>query len=136
MTPQDLEIKRLREENGALQERVEELEFQVEELLQDVPEAAFPFMTRTEARLMVMLMSREACKRSALHQASMMDNGKETEPKLIDVYICKVRKKLRDVLGLSDVIDTYFASGYGISAVNKDRVKQAMEAYRNAGPAD
>jgi two-component system cell cycle response regulator CtrA len=136
MTPQDIRIRELEESKRQLTERVEELEHYIRELLEDVPEAAFPFMTRTEARLMVMLMERKACTRNSLHHATMLDNGKETEPKLIDVYICRMRRKLRETLGLDDVIDTFFASGYGIEEANKARVEKAMEAYRNADPVD
>jgi two-component system, cell cycle response regulator CtrA len=40
----------------------------------------------------------------------------EPEPKVIDVYICKIRKKLEDALGTGQYIQTVWGRGYTLQA--------------------
>jgi two-component system cell cycle response regulator CtrA len=51
-------------------------------------------------------------KQSLMTHLYAADNGEEPAPKIIDVFICKLRKKIMDASGGADYIGTIWGTGY------------------------
>jgi hypothetical protein len=69
-------------------------------------------MTRLQASLLAILLKRTEATKDVLHkviEANRKPNTRETDPKMVDVVICHLRKKLKK-FGLK--IDTLWACGY------------------------
>lgn len=68
-------------------------------------------LTRMEARLMRALVERQdrMVPKGALMDAMYFDRGHEAEPKIVDVLVCKIRRKLR---GSPYGIETVWGQGY------------------------
>lgn len=79
-------------------------------------------LTPKEARILTTLLRRETATRTTLYHAlydGAMDVG-ERDPKIIDVFICKLRKKLRPH-GI--VVDNVWGSHYSMDAENKAKLR-------------
>jgi DNA-binding response OmpR family regulator len=76
-------------------------------------------LTRMEARLMRALAERpdRMVSKGALMDAMYFDRGQEAEPKIVDVLVCKVRRKLRGRSGWS--IETVWGQGYRARLADK-----------------
>jgi DNA-binding response OmpR family regulator len=83
-------------------------------------------LTRMEARLMRALVERldRMMPKGALMDAMYFDRGHEAEPKIVDVLVCKIRKKLR---GSPWVIETVWGQGY--RARLAPQMAEAMAAH-------
>lgn len=81
-------------------------------------------LTGKECRLFGVLMARESCTKVALMNA-LYDPGADDEPhiKIIDVFVCKLRKKL-EAHGVW--IETIWGQGYFIGAKSKALARQLM----------
>lgn len=68
-------------------------------------------LTKMESRLMRALTERldRMVGKGALMDAMYFDRGHEAEPKIVDVLVCKIRKKLR---GSAYRIETIWGQGY------------------------
>src|ERR1700733_13333548 len=68
-------------------------------------------LTRMEARLMRALAEKpdRMGSKSALMDAMYFDRAEEAEPKIVDVLVCKIRRKLR---GSPWAIETVWGQGY------------------------
>lgn len=87
-------------------------------------------LTAAETRVFGVLMARELATRDAIMAGLYRDAGRdEPEVKIVDVYICKIRAKLKPF----DVpIDTIWATGYRIPAEAKDRVRLMLPGQQAA----
>lgn len=68
--------------------------------------------TKSETRLLSYLMLNPGIviSKSALLRV-MYPNGRQVEQKILDVFVCKIRKKIRDAFGI-DIIETCWGRGY------------------------
>jgi len=87
-------------------------------------------VTRLEAAIMVVLLKRSEATKAQLHlvieQNRPNENREETDPKMVDVVICHLRKKLKrhDLL-----IDTIWGIGYLISAPHRERATALLNDF-------
>lgn len=82
-------------------------------------------LTGQETRVFGCLLARDVATKHALMAACYTNLGKEEpDPKIVDVFVCKVRKKLA-VFDVS--IETVWGVGYRLSAATRATVKAIME---------
>lgn len=93
-------------------------------------EVAGVHLTDREARLLLLLADRDFCSKGWLHESL----APEAEPKIVDVFICKLRAKMRP---LQLRIGTVWGRGYRMPAVDRARVQawSAGVAAQDAEPA-
>lgn len=119
----------LTRENDELRERVAQLE----ELLGmsfDAP--AFLCLAESEAKLFGMLLAREAVtKDGAMHALYTLrtDADAVVDDKIIDVFVCKLRKKLEP---FDLAIETNWGQGYFMTPAMKDRARALMKEQGQA----
>lgn len=112
-------IATLEEENDTLREQVRQLE-QIAYNTEWVCPVEL-CLTPTEARLVAALMTRELCTTEHLHLATSRDGLEaETDRKIVDVFVCKARKKL-EPFGIK--IHTHWGLGYSMSQTDIERLK-------------
>lgn len=95
-------------------------------------------LTRLEATVMVPLLKRDEASKASLHSAIQSARATrspssidETDPKMVDVVICKMRKKLREH-GVE--IKTLWAKGYFIERPMRRVVFEKLSAYISGTP--
>lgn len=95
-------------------------------------------LTQLEATVLVPLLKRDEASKSSLHSAIQAGRSarchasvEETDPKMVDVVICKMRKKLR---GHSIEIKTLWAKGYFIERATRRLVFEMLAAYLSGHP--
>lgn len=108
----DVELQALRERNEWLEERNAFLERQL------VPVLALPLewsLTPHEARLDSALYARNECSKDQLMAAIYRDDGRD-EPmeKIVDVFVCKVRAKMKR---FGAGIATHWGHGYSLDTI-------------------
>jgi two-component system cell cycle response regulator CtrA len=89
-------------------------------------------LTPYETRLLGVTLAREVATKAQLYEAVCAGRVSDLdcpEPKIVDVYICKLRKKL-DVLGVA--IGTRWGVGYFMAPADKARLRELI-ADSNAG---
>lgn len=76
-------------------------------------------LTRSEAKIFSLLYRRSprTVPRSGIHAAIVDLNGTDTQEKLVDVLVCKMRRKLK-TQGFPDSIKTSWGSGYYIPDID------------------
>ena len=118
----DARLEAVLEENERLRDRVAFLEAS---LLGDSFLAPAEWrLTTSEARVLACLLARTFCTKDTLMAALYRDDGRdEPEIKIVDVFICKVRKKLKP---FGVFIDTVWGQGYRLDEANKHLVKEAL----------
>ena len=115
----------VRAENDQLRERISMLEA----ALFDVG-SPFPVecrLTGQEARVMGVLMNRPVATKSAIMVALYSDRHDDelAEQKITDVFICKIRAKLK----LFEVrIETRWGEGWSLHPDDRSRIRQELEA--------
>lgn len=83
-------------------------------------------LTKNEGRLLGVLLERELVTKDTAMAALYRDRGEsEPEIKIVDVFICKARKKLKP-FGIA--IDTRWGVGYSMSAASKAAARRQIEA--------
>lgn len=109
-------------ENGVLRERVAALE-DIIGMKVTVP-LIFP-LTAQETKLFGVLMNRDlVTKETAMFALySTRPNGENVEIKIIDVFICKIRAKLKK---FDIAIETVWGQGYRLTPETKAKVAQYM----------
>lgn len=124
MTLRDDYVASIERENDELRERVAALEGQLG-MLFDAPLVLE--LTGQEARIFGMLLRRDVLTKDAamLGLYGHRNADEEAEPKIIDVFICKMRKKLTP-FGIA--IETIWGRGYRMPAVSK-AAAQALVAH-------
>ncbi len=119
---EDAYVASLEAENERLQDRVDQLEeaFGLRVRLTP-PEWG---LTGKERRLLGILLARELMTKSAA-MTGLYEPGADDEPqmKIIDVFICKLRKKLKP---FEIEIETVWGEGYRMSAAMKARAQAMM----------
>lgn len=120
-------IALLERENETLRERVTQLEADLG-MAAEIPPLFM--LTAHEARLFGMLLQRETCTKeqlmSALYSLRANDDD-EPEIKIIDVYVCKARKKLAS-FGIE--ITTIWGRGYMLTEPMKRRARELINGFR------
>jgi Transcriptional regulatory protein, C terminal len=101
-------------------------------------------MTPLEAVFLVYLLRNERGDKDKLHnlveamrfkRASQPDSNETTDPKIVDVMICKLRKKLK-LLGWDGAIHTVWGGGYYLEPSLKPAILQRLESGGSDGPQD
>ncbi|GAA0197765.1 hypothetical protein GCM10010203_55940 [Actinomadura yumaensis] len=117
---------------AALQATIARLEDRILELEEAMGLCILPplewGLTQHEARLFGALLERELLTKDAAMAALYRDRGDdEPEIKIVDVLVCKARKKLKP-FGIE--IGTRWGVGYFVSAECKSRARAQIEAAR------
>lgn len=116
--------------NRRLEDRIQQLEEALGVLV--LPPLEWG-LTKNEGRLIGVLLERELVTKDTAMAALYRDRGEsEPEVKIVDVFICKARKKLRP-FGIQ--IDTRWGVGYSMSAASKAAARQQIEAAAGLGAA-
>jgi DNA-binding response OmpR family regulator len=84
-------------------------------------------LTRMEARLMRALAEKQdrMVSKGALMDALYFDRTREAEPKIVDVLVCKIRRKLK---GSAWTIETVWGEGYRARLVPEASAALAVHA--------
>lgn len=83
-------------------------------------------LTAHEGRLLGMLITREQCTKEQLLAGIYSARADDPpEIKIVDVYVCKIRKKLKP-FGIE--IETLWGVGYRIAPASKARIAEALAA--------
>ncbi len=118
-------LRLLEDENSMLRERVAILETEIG--IAHEPFPVFLDLTTSECIILGVLMKNTAPRKStfmtALYGGKM--NDKEAELKIIDVFVCKMRSKLK-AYGID--IETAWGAGYSLTEANKAKVRELMAA--------
>lgn len=113
--------------HGTLLEQDETLRFMCSRLFK---------VTRLQAAILATLLKRAEVTKAQLHivieQNRPSANRDETDPKMVDVLICHLRKKLKPH-GVA--IETVWGIGYLISPTERDKAVRLLEDYSAAAPA-
>lgn len=87
-------------------------------------------LTASEARMFTALLRRPEMTKAQLHKNTQGHEGgthkDPTELKIVDVFICKLRKKL-DKLPTPIIIDTIWGKGYALSSAMKAKTYALLE---------
>lgn len=126
LTLRDAYVESLEAENDVLRGRIAMLEAEIG-LRNNVP--LLFGLTGSESRLMSMLLQRGFATKEQLLIAVTSDvtGNKVPEIKIVDVYICKMRKKLAP-FGI--VIETTWGRGYNLDEENRDKVRLYLKTGR------
>lgn len=117
----DARVEALEAENETLRERIAQLEgLQGHEFMSPVEWR----LTTSENRVFGCLMARDLARKEAIMAALYRDCAKdEAEIKIVDVFICKLRKKVRP-FGVE--VLTRWGEGYFLTAETKAAVQQMI----------
>lgn len=119
----DARIEALEAENGRLQDRIDQLETAMGMRLVTPLEWR---LTGAEMRMFGVLLAREMVTKDGFMATLYRDQAKEeAEIKIVDVFICKMRKKLQP---FEIPIETIWGQGYRMSAAAKARAGELMAA--------
>lgn len=120
------------EENRTLRKRVAELEIAISAVAgaQNVPRVFR--LTNTESRVFEVLLRHSECSQERLHLATYSDTYHQSDDelptlKIIDVYICKIRKK---IARFDCKIETLWGRGYTLPSETR-RIVGALCAEAN-----
>lgn len=118
----DARLEAVEMENERLRDRVSELEGAMGMRFLTPVEWR---LTGSEGRVFGVLMEREVATKQTIMSALYRTDGirDEAEIKIVDVYICKARKKL---LPFGIKIETRWGEGYFLTAATKDHVRHLM----------
>lgn len=119
---------------AALQATIVRLEDRILELEEAMGLCVLPplewGLTQNEARLFGALLERELLTKDAAMAALYRDRGEdEPEVKIVDVFVCKTRKKLKP-FGIE--IGTRWGVGYFMAPAHKAEARRQIEAARGA----
>lgn len=83
-------------------------------------------LTHSEARLVGILAERGSATTDQIMHAcySIRTDADMPEPKIIDVFVCKARKKLRR---FDIIIETVWGQGYAMPAASRERLRALCE---------
>ncbi len=113
-------IMRLESENDELRERVRQLEEELFATGSWFAPVEFG-LTSYENKMLAALMSRSECTKNMLMLALYGDKIDVAQDKIVDVFICKIRAKLKP-FGI--LITTHWGHGYYLTPENKAKVDQ------------
>ena len=112
-------LRAVQQENEMLRARIDQLE---EALGVRLPTPVEWGLTGSEARVFGLFRARELVTRDAIMAVLYRDAGKdEPEQKITDVFICKIRRKLKP---FAIEIKTVWGQGYALPADTRKLLKQ------------
>lgn len=128
----DARLQAVEAENQVLRARVALLE---EALIDTTPPPIEFGLTASEASILGLLMKRAMVTRDAVLACLYRDNGKdEADPKIADVYVCKLRKKTK-AFPLFE-IKTAWGQGWRLTEDAKHLVRELQaRAAQTSAPA-
>ena len=118
----DHRMAALEEENASLRERVMALEAAL--MGEWTPPIEFG-LTAQEGRVFGVLLKRQQASKDQIMAALYGNRLEEAEMKIVDVFICKIRKKLGP-FGI--VIETLWGRGYALEAESRRRLVEEFGA--------
>lgn len=121
----DARLEAVEAENDLLREKIARLE----SLLGMRMVSPIEFgLTGSEARVFGVLMNRDLATRDAMMTALYANKADddEAEIKIVDVFVCKMRKKLKP-FGIQ--IGIQWGQGYYLTPVMKDKVRAMLPIY-------
>lgn len=128
----------LTENENILQNRIYELELIILSLNDTIKELKsisanqvwyFPIaLTSSESRVLDVLLKFEIARKSQIYDL-LYPLDKEIEPKIVDVFICKLRNKFNKMESGKNIIETKWGEGYFIMPENK---KYLIKKYRSS----
>lgn len=118
----DARVDALEIDNERLRDRIEQLEGAMGMRFLTPVEWR---LTGSETRVFGVLMAREFATKDAIMAALYRSDGArdEAEIKIVDVFICKARKKLRE-FGVK--VETRWGEGYYLTPTTKDQVRAML----------
>ena len=122
VAPRDDRVAMLEAENAELRDRIEHLEREMfsGDLLWPVEWC----LTGSEARVVGLLLARPFARKDQIMTALYRDlHRDEAEAKIVDVFACKIRKKLTP---FGVVIRTIWGVGYAIDEPNRGLLNKAL----------
>lgn len=128
-----MDVERLLEvveqENAILRERIASLEAILLDCVRPPPEW---LLTPAEVRVFGVLVNRELATKDAVMASLYSDRvtgDEDVNPKIVDVFICKIRKKVKP-FGID--IRTVWGHGYSLDAVTRSRFRLEPRQSREA----
>lgn len=113
----------------ALERQIDELQHRIrvlEEITGAALDAPLEFgLTRNEACILGLLTKNELVRRSSVMEALYMHKQDEAEIKIVDVFVCHLRRKVKP-FGI--VIDTVWGHGYSMPGASKAIVAGMLKA--------
>lgn len=125
MTLRDDLVERLERENEELRARVKMLEAMAGATFESPPEFA---LTQKESVVFGMLLKNTIVRKQTFIEALYFHKQDEAEIKIVDVFVCKVRRKLKP---WKIEISTQWGQGYFMPAESK-AIAQAMIDHAGA----
>lgn len=119
-----VEIANLRDKIETLEEKLVAADIKTYEYTVWIGMCGF---THTDARVIHALVTNGRRSKDQLYFAMYGDDDQAPDPKIVDVYICKIRKKLP--IGVT--INTVWGLGYEMSDASRDKLR----ALRSGSPA-
>lgn len=125
MPDYEARLKVLQDENDQLRDRVAQLE-EALGLAEDFS-LLLPDLTQSESTCLGVLLNNKAPRKLTFHLAlyGNRPDGDEVDVKIVDVMLCKLRKKLKP-LGVE--IGTEWGEGYFINDANKAKLRALITA--------
>jgi two-component system cell cycle response regulator CtrA len=116
---------------GAAEIRVGPLTVNIETQLADVAGQRLQLTRKEFAVLQLLALNRERPVSKEMLLLHLYNGRSEPEPKIIDVYLCRLRQKLADAAGGRSFIETRRGQGYLL----RDPERLAAERERDASAA-
>jgi two-component system cell cycle response regulator CtrA len=120
-------VQKIETENDELRAQNEDLQFRIRELQTAVGMSySLPMclpLTSREAALLGVLMQRDVATKDMILMA-LYNGMDEPQVKIIDVFVCKMRKKLQP---FEIEISTLWGRGYYLAKEMKEKVRQLRE---------
>lgn len=125
----DALVERLEEENDILRERVRQLEKRLGESATEIPIELC--LSPHESAMLAHMMGRKMCSKNDLMAAlyGNLPDVDEPEIKIVDVFICKIRKKLKP---FQIEIKTVWGRGFALPAASKQKLRDLARLARAA----
>lgn len=132
--PIDKTIAALRSEIETLKERICQLMLAhrgPDQLLIDLRDRLG--LTYSEAEITAMLLTRNMVTRDSAYTVMFGERKDAPDPKIFDVFLCKVRPKLK-YRGVD--IETIWGRGWSMTQENKDRLRALLPRRDKAVPSE
>jgi len=122
--------------------KIDELEFEIESLKAKIGLVARTFVqiqagvgcTPAEAKILSFLRNDRVVARAYIFDCLYGDDPGQPEIKIIDVYICKIRKAIRKAGGPADAIVTIWGQGHGLSQNGRQWLEERLASLSSAEP--
>ncbi len=126
MTLRDDLVFRLEEENEVLRARVRMLEEMTGVNFESPPQFG---LTKNESVIFGMLLKQKLVMRSAVMNALYLHQQDEADIKIVDVWICKIRKKMKPY-GIA--VEVQWGQGFFLSTTSKAIAQGLLDQARAA----